>query len=140
LFDPHLTLSLPLSANADSGVDALSQAIESYISKRSCPLTKMFALKAIELIVQYLPKVMKNPNNLELRSFCLYASLLQGIAIAQTGTVLVHAMGFGLTPKFGISHGKAVGILLPWVYEFNLSSNYTNFSSLAKALGGKQKI
>ncbi|RLE15445.1 alcohol dehydrogenase [Candidatus Aerophobetes bacterium] len=137
LFDPQLTLSLPLPATADSGVDALSQAIESYISKRSSNLTEMLALKAVELLAQYLPKVMKNPKNLEFRSFCLYASLLQGIAIAQTGTVLVHAMSFGLTPEFGISHGKAVGILLPWVCKFNLRSNYPKFSSLARALGEK---
>jgi len=92
LVDPQLTLSLPLSITADSGVDALSQAIESYISKRSQPLSEILALKAVELLAQYLPQVIKNPKNLEFRSFCLYASLLGGMAIAHTGTVLVHGM------------------------------------------------
>jgi len=137
LVDPQLTLSLPLSITADSGVDALSQAIESYISKRSQPLSEILALKAVELLAQYLPKVIKNPKNLEFRSFCLYASLLGGMAIAHTGTVLVHGMSYRLTSEFGVSHGKAVGVLLPWVCQFNLSSNYLKFSSLAKALGDK---
>jgi len=135
LVDPQLTLSLPLPLTADSGVDALSQAIESYISKRSQPLSEIFALKAVELLAQYLPQAMKNPKNLEFRSFCLYASLLGGIAIAHTGTVLVHGMSYRLTSEFGVTHGRAVGVLLPWVCEFNLSSNYSKFSFLAKALG-----
>jgi len=137
LVDPNLTLSLPLSLTADSGVDALSQAIESYISKRSQSLSEIFALKAVELLAQYLPRVMKNPKNLEFRSFCLYASLLGGIAIAHTGTVLVHGMSYRLTSEFGVTHGRAVGVLLPWVCEFNLSGNYAKFSSLARALGDK---
>ncbi|MEA3485579.1 MAG: iron-containing alcohol dehydrogenase [Candidatus Aerophobetes bacterium] len=137
LVDPQLTLSLPLSLTADSGVDALSQAIESYISRKSQPLSEIFALKVVELLAQYLPRVMRNPENLEFRSFCLYASLLGGIAIAHTGTVIVHGMSYRLTSEFGIPHGRAVGVLLPWVCEFNLGSDYPKFSSLARALGEK---
>ncbi|MEA1963827.1 MAG: iron-containing alcohol dehydrogenase, partial [Candidatus Aerophobetes bacterium] len=137
LVDPQLTLSLPLSVTADSGVDALSQAIESYISKKSQPLSEIFALKAVELLAQYLPEVMRNPEDLEFRSFCLYASLLGGIAIAHTGTVIAHGMSYRLTSEFGVVHGRAVGVLLPWVCDFNLSGNYLKFSSLARALGEK---
>jgi len=139
LLDPELTLSLPSSITRDTGVDALSHAIEGFTSTRAQPLSDLLALKSINLIFRYLPETINNPHNLEARSSLLYASLLAGIVIAQTGTILVHAMGYRLTTDFGIPHGRANGILLPWVYEFNLPANYTKGALLTRELEDKIK-
>ena len=135
LVDPQLTLTLPTSITADTGIDALSHAIEGYTSNNSQPVSDVLALKAVELLAHYLPEIMDNPENTKVRSRLLYASLLAGMVIAQTGTILVHGMSYRITTDFGLPHGRAIGILLPWVCEFNLSANYDKFVSLARSLG-----
>lgn len=137
LVDPRLTLSLPSSVTADAGIDALCHAIESYTSKRSGPFSEMLALEAIQILAHYLAKAVKDPQNIKIRSYCSYASLLAGMAIAQTGTTLVHGMGYKLTAHLGLTHGRANGILLPWVSEFNLQGDRTKYAHLARSLGEK---
>jgi len=135
LVDPELTLSLPASVTAETGIDAFSHALESYLSNRSRPLSEALASEAIRLLVCYLPKVMKNLKDINARSYTLYASLLAGIAIAQSGTILVHGMSYRLTTDLGLSHGKACAILLPVVSEFNLSQGHPKLISLSRCLG-----
>ncbi len=137
LVDPQLTLSLPPSVTADAGIDALCHAIESYTSKRSRPFSEMLALEAIHILAHYLAKAVKDPGNIKIRSYCSYASLLAGVAIAQTGTTLIHGMGYKLSTYLGITHGRANGILLPWVSEFNLQADLPKYAHLAKTLGEK---
>ncbi len=135
LVDPELTLSLPASVTADTGIDAFSHALESYLSNRSRPLSEALASEAIRLLVCYLPKVMRNLKDINARSYTLYASLLAGMAIAQSGTILVHGMSYRLTTDLGLSHGKACAILLPVVSEFNLSQGHPKLISLSRCLG-----
>jgi len=135
LVDPELTLSLPASVTAETGIDAFSHALESYLSNRSRPLSDALASEAIRLLVCYLPKVTKNLKDINARSYTLYASLLAGIAIAQSGTILVHGMSYRLTTDLGLSHGKACAILLPVVSEFNLSQGHPKLISLSRCLG-----
>jgi len=97
------------------------------------------ALKAIKLLVHHLPKVMDSPEDIKARSYVLYASLLAGMVIAQTGTILVHGMGYRITSDFGLPHGRANGLLLPWVCEFNLTERYDKFTLLAESLGEEVK-
>lgn len=137
LVDPQLTLSLPASVTADTGIDALCHAIESYTSKKSHSFSQILALEAIRILGQYLPKAIKDPESIRTRSYCSYASLLAGIAIAQTGTTLIHGMGYKLTAYLGLTHGRANGILLPWVSEFNLRADPHKYALLAKSLGEK---
>jgi alcohol dehydrogenase len=99
----------------------------------------MLALEAIQILAHYLPQVIRDLENIEIRSYCLYASLLAGIAIAQTGTTLIHGMGYKLTARLGLTHGRANGILLPWVSEFNLQTNPLKYALLAKSLGEEVK-
>ncbi len=134
LVDPELTLSLPASVTADTGIDAFSHALESYLSNRSQPLSDALASEAITLLLKYLPKVMRNLKDINARSYILYASLLAGMAIAQSGTILVHGMSYRLTTDLGLSHGKACAILLPVVSEFNLSQGHPKLTSLSKCL------
>jgi len=135
LVDPELTLSLPASITADTGIDAFSHALESYLSNRSRPLSDIMASEAITLLFNYLPKVKKNLEEINIRSHILYASLLAGMAIAQSGTILVHAMSYRLTTDLGLSHGKACALLLPSVCEFSLSQGHPKLALLGKCLG-----
>lgn len=135
LLDPELTLSLPASITADTGIDAFSHALESYLSNRSYPFSDILASEAMELIFNYLPKIMENLKEVDIRSHLLYASLLAGMAIAQTGTILVHAMSYRLTTELGLSHGKACALLLPSVCEFNLKEGHPKLIPLGRCLG-----
>lgn len=128
LLDPSLTFNLPLDLTSDTGIDAFSHAFESYISRRAFPLSENIALEAIKILGKNLPRVFSQPQNQEIRSLLLYASTLAGIAIAQTGTTLLHAMGYRLTSDLGIPHGRANGILFPWFWEMNFSANPDKFS------------
>lgn len=135
LADPELTLSLPTSITADTGIDAFSHALESYLSNRSYPLSDTLASEAMKLLFNYLPKAMQNPGEINIRSHLLYASLLAGMAIAQTGTILVHAMSYRLTTDLGLSHGKACALLLPSVCEFNFKQGHPKLTLLGQCLG-----
>lgn len=135
LADPELTLSLPASITADTGIDAFSHALESYLSNRSYPLSDILASEAMKLLFNYLPKAMENPKEINVRSHVLYASLLAGMAIAQTGTILIHAMSYRLTTDLGLSHGKACALLLPSVCQFNLKEGHSKLTLLAECLG-----
>jgi len=135
LVDPDLTVSLPPDITVDTGVDALSHAIESYTSKSAFPLVEGLAKESITLLAKVLPLVTRNPNNRQFRSSVLYASVLAGMCIAQTGTILVHGMGYPLTSEVGLSHGRANGLLLPWVCQYNLRAAPEKFAQLALALG-----
>lgn len=128
--DPDLTFSLSPEITSDTGIDALSHAIESYISRRSFRLSEVIALQVVEIIGNYLPKVISSPKDVEARCQLMYASTLAGIAIAQTGTTLLHAMGYRLTSDLGLPHGRAIGVLLPCFWEVNFSGNPEKFSHL----------
>jgi len=134
ILDPVLTFSLSSTLTSDTGIDALSHAIESYVSKKASPLSETVALQAVKLIGEYLPKVIESPCDIEARSQMMYASLLAGIAISQTGTTLLHSMGYRLTSDFNVPHGRANGILLPSFWEINFSGCPEKFSTLILSL------
>jgi len=130
LIDPTLTLSLPSRLTTDTGIDALSHAIESYLSKKSFFLSEAIALKAIKIIGKYLPQAINHPKDIETRGYLSYAATLAGLTISLTGATLLHAMGYPLTSDLGISHGRANGILLPWFWEYSFSGNPEKFSKI----------
>lgn len=134
LIDPSLTFSLSPALTSDTGIDALSHAVESYISQRAFPFSEVIALEAVKILGNYLPEVFHNPRDEKIRSYLIYASTLAGIAIAQTGTTLLHAMGYRLTSDLGIPHGRANGILLPSFWEINFSGNPDKFAHLVSYL------
>jgi len=110
--DPRYTYSLPYRVTLDTALDTLSHAIESYISTRANPLSDLAALKAMELIgknYDYLRNGDFTPN---VREDLLFASLLGGIAIAQTSTALIHTLGYNLTYYKNVPHGRANGLFL----------------------------
>ena len=137
ILDPMLTLSLPPKITASTGIDALTHALEAYTSTQAHTISEMYSLEAIKLISQNLPKAYANGSNLEARSALLMGSLLGGKALATAGVGLVHAMAYPMGGMFGIAHGLANAILLPYVIEYNLIGNMEKYATLAAILGKK---
>lgn len=135
ILDPELTLSLPPHVTAFTGIDALTHALEAYTSTQAHPISEMYSLEAIGLIADNLAAAYANGGNLEARSAMLMGSLLGGKALATAGVGLVHAMAYPMGGMFGVPHGLANAVLLPYVIEYNLIGNMEKFAILAEVLG-----
>ena len=135
ILDPELTLSLPPNVTAFTGIDALTHALEAYTSTQAHSISEMYSLEAIDLIGRNLPAAYANGDNLEARTAMLMGSLLGGKALATAGVGLVHAMAYPMGGMFGIPHGLANAVLLPYVVDYNLIGNYEKFAVLAGVLG-----
>jgi len=119
LIDPVLTLSLPKKITAETGMDALGHAIESYISLNASPLTESLSLKAIELIGKSLQLAVEDGSNLEARYNMSLAATVAGIAFLNAGCNLGHALALAVGGKYNISHGLSVALMMPYAVEFN---------------------
>lgn len=112
LLDPSLTITLPYQETLYTGLDAISQALESLWNRNRTPVSEAFALRSLQLAVKALPLVLTNPENLEQRSYMQYASLLAGLAISQTRTAIAHSISYPLTSSYGVPHGLACSFTL----------------------------
>lgn len=118
--DPKLMEDMPASLTAATGMDALTHAVEAYVSTAANPLTDACAVKAIELIAQYLPTAVNEPKNAEAREQMAYAQFLAGMAFNNASLGYVHAMAHQLGGFYDLPHGVCNALLLPHVEEFNL--------------------
>ena len=137
LLDPELTLSLPAPVTAATGIDALTHALEAYTSIQANPISETYSIKAMELIISSIRAAWADGRNLEARSAMLLGSLLAGKALAIAGVGLVHAMAYPLGGLFGIPHGLANAVLLPYVTGYNLIGNLDKHCRIAALLGQK---
>lgn len=135
LLDPELTVPLPRDYTVATGLDALSQAMEGYVSRSATDVGDLLALEACRIIRQWLPVVAREPDNLEARGQMMYAANLSGAIIAQSGTTLVHGMGYYYTLHHGVAHGLANALLLTPVFEWNARHLPQKVANLAHALG-----
>ncbi len=137
IVDPSLMESMPPSLAAATGMDALTHAIEAFVSVNSQPFSDALALHAIRLIGAFLRPSVANGANQEARSQMAMASTLAGVAFSNAGVGLVHAMAHPLGGRFDVPHGVANAILLPSVMRFNLIARLEKFGQVAQALGEK---
>ena len=135
LLDPELTVSMPRSVTIATGLDALSQAMEGMVSRQSCAMADPLALEAVRLVGRWLPVAANTPENLEARGALLHAAMLSGMVIAQTGTTVVHGMGYYYTLRRSIAHGLANGLLLAPVFAFNARHLPGQVERICAALG-----
>lgn len=134
--DGRYTLELPAHITSATVVDALSHALEGYLSARATPLAQTLALDSLARIGSLLPAMTQGRLlDLSMRETLLYASTLAGMVIAQTGTTAVHAMGYSLTYFKGIDHGVANGILLGRYLRFLFPSRPTEVMKILNTLG-----
>jgi alcohol dehydrogenase class IV len=134
ILDPVLTLTLPSKTTAATGMDALSHAIESYVSLNANTFSEMFGLKAIEIINENLPKAFHEPSNIDARGSMLLASYLGGQAIT-AGIGIAHIMAQPLGALYHIPHGDACSIFLPAAMELNMPFAAKKYAKIAFALG-----
>lgn len=136
ILDPELTRSLPRHATVATGLDALSQCMEGMVSKKSTPMGDAIALDGIRRVCEYLPRAVDNGDDIEAREHMLYAALLSGIIVAQSGTTLVHGMGYSYTIDCGIAHGLANALLLAPLFAHNAQIAPERVARIAGAMGG----
>ncbi|MCL4439734.1 MAG: iron-containing alcohol dehydrogenase [Eubacteriales bacterium] len=134
LIDPRTLTTKDKQLTANTGMDALTHAIEAYVSLAATPLTDIQALNAIKLATRYLPVSVSNRTNLEAKDAMAMASLQAGLALSNAILGLVHAMSHQLGGLLDMPHGEANAILLPSVMEYNLSSAIERFGSIAEAM------
>lgn len=123
LLDAQLVLSAPPTVTADTGIDVLTHAVEAFVSKGRNDFTDACAEKAIRLVSEHLMECYKNPDNVEARQGMHNASCLAGIAFSNAGLGLNHGMAHAMGARFHIPHGRANGILLPYVMSFNIGTS-----------------
>lgn len=134
--DARYTMDLPRGITAATVVDALSHAVEGYLAVRAIPPGKLLALESLRLIGRALPLLAREESlTLEIREQLLYASMLAGIVIAQSGTTAVHALGYSLTYFKGIDHGAANGYLMAEYLRFVERSRPAEVRTILSALG-----
>lgn len=134
ILDPTLTVALPRKITVATGMDALSHAIESYVSLNASPMTEMYGLKAIEMINKYFITACNEPSNIEARGGMMIASYLGGCAIT-AGIGIDHIIAQPLGAMFHIPHGDACSIFLPVSMELNLDYATAKYAKIAEALG-----
>jgi alcohol dehydrogenase len=133
LVDPLLTLSLPASATAATGMDALSHSIEAYICALSNPVNDLLALEAIHLVAVNLQRVVANAADLDGRQAMMLASTLGGITINNADVAGVHCLSEGMGCLYNAPHGLLNAILLPYFMHFWLNSSHDRFIRIAQA-------
>ncbi len=133
--DPEMTASMPPKLTAATGMDALTHAIEGYITKGACPMTDMLHLEAIRLISSSLRDAVKNkPKGREGMALGQY---IAGMGFSNVGLGVDHAMAHGLSALYNTPHGVACAILLPTAMKFNASKTGRRYIEIAKAMGVK---
>jgi len=133
--DPELMLSMPVFLTAATGMDALTHAVEAYVSTIATPVTDSAAMKAIELISQYLRPAVANGESLEARDKMAYAEFLAGMAFNNASLGHVHAMAHQLGGFYNLPHGVCNAVLLPHVEKFNLIACPERFVDIAITMG-----
>lgn len=133
--DPNLMVSMPASLTAATGMDALTHAVEAYVSTAATPVTDACAQKAIELISDYLRDAVADGNNMEARDKMAYAEFLAGMAFNNASLGYVHAIAHQYGGFYNLPHGVCNAILLPAVQEFNAKAAAKQLKDCAKFMG-----
>lgn len=136
VLDPALTVSLPAPVTVSTGVDALSHAIESYVSLSATVYTEMYGLKAMELIPKSLLRCLEDGSDLEARGDMLLASYFAGCAIG-AGIGLAHMIAQPLGGLLKIPHGIACAVYLPHAMEYNMEHSLKKYCDIARMMGSK---
>lgn len=137
IIDPELTRTLPQSVTAATGMDAITHAVESYISTMSNALTEYHSLHGLKLLYENLPLVVEDGNNIQAREQMMLGCVITGYAFSNANLGLVHGIAHTLSAHFHLPHGMANAAVLPYVMEFNASSCPEKMVDLAKAIGLK---
>ena len=135
IIDPALVLSLPPLITANTGLDALTQSIESYQSTWRSDFSDAMCLHAVRLIFKYLPRVYADGSDREAREHMHNAAAIGGIGFGNSQATLAHCLGHALGVLFHVSHGRAVALFLPYTIEFTANAGDSRYADIARTLG-----
>jgi alcohol dehydrogenase class IV len=135
IVDPLLTLTMPKGLTAATGLDALTHAIEAYVSRKAQPMTDVLAMSAIRLLAENLPRAWANPNDLDAREKTMLGAYQAGLSFGNASVALVHGMSRPIGANFHVAHGMSNAVLLGPVMEFSLPGNPRRYADIAAALG-----
>lgn len=137
--DPLLTVSVPPSITAATGLDALTHCLEAYTNKFSQPFIDMYAYEGMRLIAAHIETAVKDGSNIEAREKVAMGSLLGGFCLGPVNTAGVHALSYPLGSLFHLAHGLSNALLLPYVMEYNIPAATRKYAEVAMALGCERK-
>ena len=132
--DPEFTKTMPAGVTAATGMDAITHAVESYISNMSTALTEYHSIKALQIFHEYLPKAVANGSDMEAREKMMLGCLIAGFGFSNANLGLVHGIAHTLSAHFHLAHGVANATVLPYVMEYNADSCPEMMVNLAKAI------
>ena len=135
ILDPLLTLTMPKNLTAATGLDALTHAIEAYVSKKSQPMTDLLALSAIRILTINLPRAWKDGTDVDAREMNMLAAHQAGLAFGNASVALIHGMSRPIGAYFHVAHGVSNAVLLGPVTGFSISGNYKRYADIATAMG-----
>ncbi|PAV13198.1 lactaldehyde reductase [Methanosarcina spelaei] len=135
--DPELMVSMPPALTAATGMDALTHAVEAYVSTMATPTTDAAAIKSIELISKYLREAVSHGKDIRTRDMMAHAEYLAGIAFNNASLGYVHSMAHQLGGFYNLPHGVCNAILLPYVEAYNKQVVPERFADIARAMGEK---
>jgi alcohol dehydrogenase len=135
LLDPELTVTMPASVTAVTGIDAISHAVETYVTTKRNTVSQLFSRRAWSLLAKSFPRVLEEPSDLEARGGMLVGSHFAGAAIENSMLGATHALANPLSAHFGLTHGVAIGVMLPHVVRFNAAVVGELYENLAADAG-----
>lgn len=133
--DPDFTRTVPAGVTAATGMDAITHAVESYISNEATPLTEYNSLKGLQILYENLPKVVADGTDMEAREQMMLGCIITGFGFSNANLGLVHGIAHTLSAHFGLAHGMANATVLPYVMEYNAQSCPEKMIQLAQAIG-----
>ena len=136
--DPKLTVTMPPSVTAATGMDAMTHSIEAYVNRYSHPMVDMYALESIRLISANLPIAVQQGDDLAARAAMSLGSLYGGLCLGPVNTGAVHALAYPLGGEFHVAHGVSNSVLLPHVAAFNMSAVPERYADIGIAMGAEQ--
>jgi alcohol dehydrogenase class IV len=137
--DPLLTISLPASITAATGLDALTHCLEAFTNKFSQPFIDMYAFEGMRLIAENIVEAVNNGSNEDARSKVALGSILGGFCLGPVNTAGVHALSYPLGSMFHLPHGLSNALLLPYIMEYNYVANPKKYAEVAIALGCRRE-
>jgi alcohol dehydrogenase class IV len=135
IVDPLLSLSMPPTVTADTGMDAMVHAIETYVSMNATEFSDIFAERAIQLIADFLPVAWAKGSNTQARYNMSLAATLAGLAFGSGGLGAVHALAYPLGTEYHMTHGRTNAIMLPHVMRYNLPGSPERYARVAELMG-----
>jgi alcohol dehydrogenase class IV len=134
VIDPAIPATMPPHITANTGMDVLAHAVESFTSTGASDYSDALALKAIKMVFNYLPKAYNDGDDLEAREKMHNASTIAGMAFSNSSLGIIHSLAHKIGGEFHITHGLANAILLPYVIEYNYEAAEAKFKTIEKTL------